>query len=388
MKFLKENENTERYVDNIFSVVQLAKKDKDGINATAGCLSDEDGVLLTYNCVSEADKRISPSKRNAYAASPSGNPDFIEAINNYVLDGRVTNHYGTIGTPGGTGAISTAIRTCLKDGDTIVFPKISWGNYKVFANELNLNVLTYDVYDLNDLFNKIDEVNGKVFIIINSPCENPLGHAYSKDEWIKIMNKLNSLKSEIVLLCDIAYIDYSTHDPKSYFELFNNINDNLLVLLAFSCSKTFSYYGQRLGALIAINNDQEFLDLYMNLCARLARTTWSNLNNGAMITVTDVLNNHRQEFEDEKAKAVKLLRDRIDLFVEQANACGLELYGFNDGFFITLKMPDNKYRDEYHQRLIDNHIYTIKVNEGIRVGLCATPLKKIDGLAKKMKELM
>ena len=388
MKFVRKKENTEKYIDNIFSVVQAAKKDPQAINATAGCLYDEEGKLFTYQCVYEAEAQITPAKRASYAASPSGNGDYLSLIEDFVLDGRVKTPHGTIASPGGTGAIATAVMTCLDEGDTIIYPQIAWGNYKVIANEHNLKVLTYDVYDLADLFDKIDQAQGKVFVIINSPCQNPLGHAYSFEEWKQIMEKLNGLHKETVLLCDIAYIDYATGDPKVYFSLFNELSDDVLVLLAASCSKAFSYYGQRLGALIAINNDAEFIDHYMNLCSRTARATWSNLNNAAMINIAEVLRDHRKEYDEERFAAREMLKKRTDLFIRQAEECGLELYASADGFFVTIKCEDNQMRDAYHQRLIDQHIYTIAVNKGIRIGICSVPLKTLDGLAYKLKELM
>lgn len=387
MRFVRKNENTKRYVDNIFSVVRAAKADPEAINATAGCLYGEDGKMFTYRCVFESEAKITPAQRAAYAASPAGNQEYIDLIADFVLDGRVKKHYKAMATPGGTGAIASAVNTCLDEGDTIIYPQISWGNYRVIADERNLNVLNYDVYDLNDLFKTIDEAGEKVFLVINSPCENPLGHAYPLDEWKRIMDKLNSLDKEVILLCDIAYIDYATGDPKAYFELFNEISDNVLVLLAASCSKAFSYYGQRLGALIAINNDEEFLDHYMNLCSRTARATWSNLNNAAMLNIADILKNHREEYDEELEAAKGMLKERTELFIRQAGDCGLELYQSADGFFVTLKMKDNDERDAYHKRLLDHHIYTIKVNHGIRVGLCSVPLETLDGLAEKMKEL-
>ena len=386
MKFLKENENTQRYVDSIFSVVNAAKADPLAINATAGCLYDEEGKLFTYNCVAKADRNISDIERSSYASSPSGNKEYIDLVCDFVLDGKVSANHTAIAASGGTGAIYMAVKTCLKDGDTIIYPEISWGNYRVIANENNLEVLTYDVYDLEDLFKKIDMTSGKLFLVINSPCENPLGHAYSMDEWKAIMNKLNGLNREVVLLCDIAYIDYARN--RDYFTLFNELDDNVLVLLAASCSKAFSFYGQRLGVLVAVNNDNEFLDLYFNLCSRLARATWSNLNNAGMLTIGRVLKEDKEAYLKELAEAREMLMKRSDLFIRQANDCGLELYTFSDGFFVTLKMKDNESRDKAHQRLLDNHIYTIKVNKGIRVALCSTPLKIVDGLAYKIKELM
>lgn len=387
MKFLKTNENTNRYVDNIFSIVNAAKADKEGINATAGCLYDEEGRLYTFKCVFEEEKHITALQKAAYASSPAGNKPYLDSIMKFVLEDRVCNHRGIIASAGGTGAIFMAVKTCLSDADTIIYPSIAWGNYKVIADENNLKVLTYDPYDLDDMFAKIDEVEGKVFLIVNSPCQNPLGLSYSLEEWTRIMKKINSLKKEVILLCDIAYIDYANNDPKNYFKLFNNINDNVLILMAVSCSKAFSYYGQRLGALIIINNDPEFIDLYTNLASRLARTSWSNLNNAGMINIANVLSEHYDEYKEELAEAKMMLKKRTDLFVRQAKECGLELYKFSDGFFVTLKMDSNEQRDAYHQKLIDNHIYTIKVNKGIRLGLCSVPLKIVDGLAAKLKGL-
>ncbi len=388
MKFVKENENVERYVDNIFSVVRAAKTDPEGINATAGCLYNEEGKLFTYRSVYDQEKQITPIQRASYASSPVGNDAYIEAITRFVLEDKVDNHHRTMATPGGTGAIFAAMRMCLDEGDTILYPKISWGNYKVMAAEMNLKTMTYDIYDLNDLFSKLDMFPSKVFLIANSPCENPLGHSYSLKEWEQIKEKLVSLNKEVILLCDIAYIDYANDDPKEFFTLFNDIPDDLLVLIAASASKAFSYYGQRIGALIAIHNDAEYLDHFINLSSRLARATWSNLSNAAMLNIAEVLNNHGDEYLNELSQAKEMLKKRTDLFIRQAEECGLELYRFSDGFFVTMEMENNEVRDAFHQKLIDHHIYTIKVNRGIRVGLCSLPLKTVDGLAKRIKELM
>lgn len=388
MRFVRTNENTERYVDNIFSVVNMAKQDKDGINATAGCLYDEDRVMFTYKCVDDSEKKITAIQKASYAQSPAGNTDYLEMLSGFVLEDKVKNNHACIATPGGTGALTTAISMCLDVSDTIIYPEIAWGNYRVIANEKGLRPLTYDVYDLNDLFEKIDSIDGKVFVIINSPCQNPLGHSYSYEEWKMIMDKLNSTGKETVLLCDIAYIDYANGDPKKYFELFNDISDDLLVMIGASCSKSFSYYGQRLGLLVAINNDRQFVDHFINLASRYARATWSNVNNAGMLVVADVLKNHYDEYARELEDAKAMLKKRVDLFVEQADEAGLELYKFSDGFFVTMKMADNEERDRVHQILIDHHIYTIKVNKGIRLGLCSVPLKTVDGLAGKIKGLI
>ena len=389
MKFIKANHNNNKYVDNIFSVSNLAKQDNDpcAVNGTAGVLRDENGKLFTYETVFNNERKLSDVVRASYAQSPAGNDAFIKAISRYVLDSRVKNNFNAIATPGGTGALYVAMKMCLDNDDTIIYPNIAWGNYKLMAEEFNYKIVTYDIYDLDDLLNKIDGVE-KPFVIINSPCENPCGHSYSYEDWQKIISKFNSLGREAILLNDNAYIDYAYGDSRKFMELFDEISDDVLVLMASSCSKSFSYYGERLGALVAINNDKEYVDAFINLASKLARTTWSNANNSAMVNVAQILDDHYDEYIKERNASVDLLKKRTDLFIEQAKEVGLEHYPYNEGFFVTLRFEDLDYRDTVHQRLIDNHIYTIKVNKGIRVGLCAIPLNKVDGLAKRIKDLM
>ena len=54
----------------------------------------------------------------------------------------------------------------------------------------------------------------------------------------QIKEKLVSLNKEVILLCDIAYIDYAHDDPKGFFTLFNDIPDDLLVLIAAELAET------------------------------------------------------------------------------------------------------------------------------------------------------
>lgn len=387
MKFIKENHDNTKYVDGVFAVSNAAKADdyKDKVNASAGCLLDDDGKIIAYKCVYDSQALIENGKRASYSEGPQGNKAYNSAIEKFVLEGKVKGK--SIATVGGTGALSLAMNLCLKDGDTILYPEISWGNYSLMAKEQNLNIITYDMYDLDSLIKKFEELD-RIFIIINSPCENPTGHSYSYDEWVKIIDKLNSLNKETIILNDVAYIDYAYDvDKKKYFELFNKINDNILVLIAYSCSKTFSYYGQRLGSLIAINNDEEFLESFINQCAKHSRCIWSNVNNSSMINIADVIDNRMDDFKEELNTNISMLKQRTDLFIKECNEVDLETYTYKEGFFVTIKFDDNKLRDEVHKKLLDNHIYCIKVNKGIRVGVCAASKDKLHGLPSKIKEL-
>lgn len=391
MKFISVKQDTSKFVEKIFEVTQAAKADgdPDAINATAGCLYDEEGKLFTYKSVFACERQLGSSQKASYASSPTGNKEYLDAISKYILEDRVTNNYQALATPGGTGALYTSMKLTLDADDTIIIPEIAWGNYENMAKELNLNVIRYDVYSLADLFLQVDSIeNDKVFVLINSPCENPLGHAYTYEQWQEIFNKLNGLNKEVILVLDVAYIDYATNNPKQFFELFNDISDNVLILICASTSKSFSFYGERLGAMIAINNSLEIVDTIINIGSRFARSMWSNCNNGAMLAVAEVLNKHYEEYLEERDTSIAMLRKRTALFALEASECALEHYPYQDGFFVTIKVADKKHKEELHKRLIANHIYTVSVNKGLRIALCSVPLSKVQGLAKRIKELM
>lgn len=385
--FLREDRDNSDYVDGVFSIAAKAKADNDPskINATVGALYSDEGKIYTYKSVFDCLDKVPTSIKAAYANGSAGNAKFNKEVADYVLEGKVKN-YSYIPTAGGTAAISLAMNTLVKPGDTILVPAISWGNYKLMAKEFKLNVSEYDVYDLDGLFKKVDEVE-KVFVIINSPCENPLGHSYSYSDWEKIIDKFNNCGKEVVLVNDVAYMDYSYgSDYKRYFELYNKLNDNILVLIAYSCSKVFSYYGMRMGLMIAIHNNKEFLNHLINQFGKYIRTIYSSINAGGMESIADLLANHKDEFNKEKQGMVDLLAKRSKLFLDEAKKVGLEHYPYNEGFFITLKFNDNESRDKVHAKLMDNHIYTVKVNKGIRVAICSVPSDVIVDLVDRIKE--
>ena len=53
-----------------------------------------------------------------------------------------------------------------------------------------------------------------------------------------------------------------------------------------------------------------------------------------------------------------------------------------------MKVEDNALRDRFHEAMMKEHIYTVKVNKGIRVAVCSLPVKKCYGLAKRMKQIL
>ena len=99
----------------------------------------------------------------------------------------------------------------------------------------NLNVEKYSLFE-EDHFNlksfksackNVMEKQNRLVIVINDPCHNPTGYSLSEDEWKEVISFLNecSKTHAVVLLNDIAYIDFSSRQEKAkeYFAQFDQI---------------------------------------------------------------------------------------------------------------------------------------------------------------------
>ena len=405
--FTKKEKDTSKLIDTVFKIASLAKKAKQElgnekvIDATLGSLYDEDNNLVTLNSFFKTYRELNNTDYAKYSGTFSGNLDYKIAIKNYVIGNSFHNlKERIVATPGGTGAISITISNMLSSNETIIVPNIGWTSYNIMAKENNLNIDYYQMFDDNNNFNLLDLKNkitdslnkqNKALVIINSPLHNPTGYSLSINEWKELVRFINEdcNNKEVILLNDIAYIDYSfnLNNVKDYFNELDKLNNNALLVICYSCSKTFTIYGMRLGAAIILHKDENILDSIANAYDKSCRTYWSNSNNGAMSAISNVLNNNYDSFIKEKELYINLLEERANIILKEAKENELPIYPYKEGFFITIKI-DNSIKDIYHQELIKENIFTVQVNEGIRIAICSLPISKCYGLSKKLKDIL
>ena len=408
MTFTRKTADLVPIVDTVFSIVELAKKDKEQngedkvIDATIGSLYDEEGKLVAFDNVFTHYDDIDKRTKAKYATSFTGNPNYRKDVYRWVTRDKIkTLAHSTIATIGGTGAVSMTISNILDKGQTLIIPDIAWGSYKLMASQFELNCVQYEMFDDQNHFNitsfketitKTMANQDKILVVINDPCHNPTGLSLSNEQWAQIIQFANECAKKVpfVILNDIAYIDYSydLENSRKYMQNFDNIEENVLISIAFSCSKTLTSYGLRCGACIILAKDPQAVRNTEIVFEKSARAVWSNIPNAAMENFSWLTAQNKEAFQTEKQKYIDLLKQRSHIFIEEAQACGLPIYPYKEGFFITIKTPDNNIRDKFHQKLMANHIYTVCVNKGIRVAICSLSLTKVHGLAAKMKALM
>lgn len=403
MSFIKKDHTTKPLVDTVFRYNTIAKKRaSEGynvINATIGSLCDEDGNLVTYKSVYNDYNKMDNKFKAGYPESLKGNKKFLDDVYKFVIEDNCPELYHfEIATPGGSGAISSTMMAILDYGNSVIIPNIAWGSYLLMANEHGYKPVQYNMFndknkfDLKDLKNKIKKVvkeEGKALVVINDPLQNPTGYSMTLGEWKKLITFCNSLNGKVVILNDIAYLDYSFNKKsKEYMKLFNTINNNVAIVVGFSGSKTMTSYGIRYGASIVLTKNEKDGEEIINLMEKISRSNWSCVTNGGMHSFVNMYENYYDKFMNEKKKYVSLLKKRAKALVNGAKEEGIEIYPFKEGFFLTIKCDNNEYRDQIFDKLVAKDIYTVKVNLGLRIAICSLPLKQCELIMHEIKKVM
>lgn len=151
---------------------------------------------------------------------------------------------------------------------------------------------------------------------------------------------------------------------------------------AIACSKGFTMYGQRVGALIGISDDEEIADEFLEINKSTSRATWSNICRPAMRTMANIVADPAKfkAYEDERNCYYQLIRDRADIFKQEAARVGLPMLPYRGGFFITIPTDS---ANAICEELKKEHIYVIALANGIRIAACGIPKFQMTGLAEK-----
>ena len=380
--------------------IKIHGKDK-VTNATIGVVLNEEGKLATLNTVEKVFREMDISELVSYAPI-SGLPDYLNAVIDLTFaDSKPNAHFGAVATAGGTGAIHHAIANYAERGDAVLTSDWRWGTYDIICNETGKRLETFKLFDdalnfnINDFAVKVDALLKKqksLLVIINSPAHNPTGYALSDDEWDKVLAVLNAQVSsgkKISLLVDIAYIDFAgeKNSTRAFMKKFSDLPENFFVMIAFSMSKSYTFYGQRTGALIGISASEKIIDEFKDVSKYSCRATWSNINRGAQALLVK-LNADKDiaaQYEWERSELYHTVQRRADVFVEEAKACGLRIVPYKGGFFIAIPAENPA---AVCQKLHDDLIFAVPLKLGIRVAACSTSFEKMHGLAEKIYRAM
>lgn len=394
--------------DVIFQIAGMAhdaisKVGKDKVvNGTVGAILDEEGKLVFLKTVKDEYLSL-PDQDLAGYAPIEGLPEFRQAaikecFGQYLPQG----HIRALSTSGGTGGIHHLVHNYSAPGDVVLTADWFWAAYRTIVEDQGRTLDTYTLFDENCGFNhaafqaKVNamaEQQENVLVIFNTPGNNPTGYSIGCEDWDKIIAFFKDLvangKNKVILGIDVAYLDYSGDKDTSrkIFSKFGNLPDSILTVVCYSVSKSFTMYGQRVGAMIGISANEEIADEFFNECKLTSRGTWSNNTRPAMKAVANIVNDPVKfaAYEEERNGYYRLIQERANLLLEEGKACGLPLLPYSGGFFITIPTEQ---ASAVCDELFKENIYVIPLAKGIRIAVCGIPKAQIAGLAEKMYNAM
>ncbi|MDW7678900.1 MAG: aminotransferase class I/II-fold pyridoxal phosphate-dependent enzyme, partial [Bacillota bacterium] len=242
------------------------------INSTIGALLEDDGSLSIMQTAMQNLKNLPDAEIAAYAPI-AGLPDFLEAAKKAVFrDYRPKGHIRAVSTPGGTGGIRHAVWNYMEPGDTLLTTDWFWAPYKTITEEHGRKMTTFTLFNEKKAFNlasfkeKFQELADKqerILVILNTPAHNPTGYSLTDEEWTEVLTFLKNVvehqSKKVIVYVDIAYIDFAgdLKTSRGFMKQFENLPENLLILIGYSMSKAFTFYGLRSGALLCVSSSEE-----------------------------------------------------------------------------------------------------------------------------------
>ncbi len=367
------------------------------VNATLGALLDEDHRLHVLPTAAREVGAVAIEERAAYAPI-AGNPAFLEAVRRDAFADE-TPHTVAVATPGGTGALRHAIACFLEPGQSLLTGDWYWGPYRTLADENERALATFRLFDEDLAFDvaSFDEAlgrsvaaQGRALVFLNDPCHNPTGYSMNADEWRAVADivRRHARRAPVALLLDNAYAAYGPPGSMDVArDALVSLADTASVAIAWSASKSFTHYGLRVGALVALERDPDERRHLGAALVHACRGTWSNVNRGGLVAVTRLLTDPtaRAAVDSERRDAVAMLGRRVDAFNAAAAHTGLRWPRYDGGFFTTVFAPR---AESVAARLRERGIYVVPLAGALRLGVCALAEREVASTVAAIAEVI
>ena len=343
---------------SMFTAVEMAPRDPilglneqyaaDGnpqkVNLGVGVYYDDDGKLPLLACVRsvEEDMMKAPSARGylpidgiaAYDAAVKGL--VFGADSEPVKSGRVA----TVQAIGGTGGLKVGADFLkrLRPDANVLISDPSWENHRALFTNAGFVVESYPYYDaerrgvdFDAMLGALNAAPAGTVVVLHACCHNPTGYDITPEQWDRVVEAVKA--KDLVAFLDMAYQGFGNGIQEDGAVIGKFVDAGLTFFVSTSFSKSFSLYGERVGALSVLCADKEEAARVLSQLKIVIRTNYSNppIHGGAVVAA--VLNDpaRRAVWEGELAEMrtrIKAMRQKL---VDGLKAAGVT----QDMSFIT-----------------------------------------------------
>lgn len=253
------------------------------IDLGVGVFRDAQGRTPVMAAVAAAEARIMATQTTKTYVALSGDGAFRDAIARLILPADVARaRIASVATPGGTGAIRQGLEALrlLAPKATIWLPDPTWPNHGAIIDTLGMTRRDFRYYDpatgrldRAGLCADLAEVAEGDVVVLHGCCHNPTGVDPDPQDWAEIAAILSERGA--MPFVDLAYLGLGgapAHDLQGLAQLIAHCAE---VLVAFSGSKSFGLYRDRVGLILALCRDASAAQEMQGLL------TWLNRQNYA-----------------------------------------------------------------------------------------------------------
>ncbi len=287
--------------ETIFSAIPMAPRDPilgiteafhadtnpNKINLGVGVYYDDNGKVPLLECVQEAEKQITAQGSPHTYLPIDGLPLYDNAVQKLVFgetsDVVSQKRVATVQAIGGTGAlkIGADFLKRFSPGSQVWISDPSWENHRALFEYAGFKVNTYPYYDpltrgvdFSGMADTISVLPAGSIVVLHACCHNPTGADLSDDQWDAIIDIVKTRK--LIPFLDMAYQGFSDGIESDGRIVRRFSSQYTPVLVSNSFSKSFSLYGERVGAFSIVAGNADEAARTLSQLKRIIRTNYSN----------------------------------------------------------------------------------------------------------------
>lgn len=317
------------------------------VNLGVGVYFDDNGKLPLLQCVQAFEKTMmdKPTPRGylpidgivAYDAAVKGL--VFGADSEPVKSGRVA----TVQCLGGTGGLKVGADFLkrLNPNSKVLISDPSWENHRALFSNAGFVVESYRYYDANtrglDFAGMLADLNAAAagtVVVLHACCHNPTGYDISAAQWDEVIEVVKA--KQLTAFLDMAYQGFGYGILEDGAVIGKFVAAGLDFFVSTSFSKSFSLYGERVGALSVLCANKDDAARVLSQLKIVIRTNYSNPPTHGGAIVAGVLGNPelRALWESELGEMrvrIKAMRQKL---VDGLKAAGVQ----QDMGFITTQI--------------------------------------------------
>jgi len=314
------------------------------VNLGVGVYYDDNGKLPLLKCVAQAEKQIQEAASARGYLPIDGIAAYDKAVQGLVFgadsaalkDGRVATVQGL----GGTGGLKIGADFLKKVNPSakVLISDPSWENHRALFTNAGFPVDTYPYYDaakrgvnFDGMLGALNSAAAGTIVVLHACCHNPTGYDITPAQWDQVVQAVKA--KNLVPFLDMAYQGFGEGIAEDGAVIAQFMGAGLDFFVSTSFSKSFSLYGERVGALSVVCESKDEAARVLSQLKIVIRTNYSNPpTHGAQIVAT-VLNTPalRAMWEEELAGMRVRIKQMRTALLEKLQAAGIK----QDMSFIT-----------------------------------------------------